>query len=53
LRSGALAFINNRGFGTDALFIRTKTTVRAQSAQSPPQAGKGNRDIGRNVALKQ
>jgi hypothetical protein len=28
-----IAFIHNRGFGADALFIRTKTTVGARSAQ--------------------
>jgi hypothetical protein len=27
---GVVAFIHNRGFGTDALFIRTKTTVGAR-----------------------
>ena len=30
-----LAFIHNRVFGTDTLFIRTKSTVGAQSAQCP------------------
>jgi hypothetical protein len=29
----AVAFINNRGFGTSSLFIRSNTTVGAQSAQ--------------------
>jgi hypothetical protein len=31
--STAFAFIQNRDFGTDALFIRTKITVGARSAQ--------------------
>jgi hypothetical protein len=29
----AFAFIRNRGFGAEALFIRTKSTVGARSAQ--------------------
>jgi hypothetical protein len=29
----AIAFLHNRVFGTDTLFIRTKDTVGAQSAQ--------------------
>jgi len=29
----AFVFIHNRVFGTDALFIRTKSTVGARSAQ--------------------
>jgi hypothetical protein len=41
LQSYAFAFINNRGFGTDALFIRTKTTVGARSAQWLLSAGDG------------
>ena len=31
--SSAFAFIQNRAFGTDALFIRAEDTVGAQSAQ--------------------
>jgi len=30
-----VAFFHNRVFGTDTLFIRTKNTVGARSAQSP------------------
>jgi hypothetical protein len=40
----AFALINNRGFGTDALFIRTKTTVGARSAQWSLLACDGNPD---------
>jgi len=32
-RQTTFAFIHNRVFGTDALFIRTKSTVGARSAQ--------------------
>src|SRR5450759_2669722 len=40
----AFAFINNRGFGTDELYIRTKTTVGARSAQWPLLVCDGNPD---------
>jgi hypothetical protein len=34
----AFAFIHNRGFGADTLFIRTKTTVGARNGRSATTA---------------
>ncbi|MBI5910995.1 MAG: hypothetical protein HY848_13715 [Betaproteobacteria bacterium] len=46
------AIINNRGFGTEALFIRTKTTVGARSAQWLPADIAGRKRIIRAAALE-
>jgi hypothetical protein len=47
------AFIHNRDFCADALFIRAEITVGAQSAQWQLLAYARNCDAGCNITLKQ